>query len=217
MFRLKAEEFHARPRPGETKREKKERLDQKALNFVHLENEAKHLETLGAIFANLEEYRNGARGRPGETIKHGRARSKRVGSEKHHPTDDLEDNLRAIGRTKPSGNHSAHHIVPGKGRLAEMKKVRIKMHLLNIPINDSDNGAWMLKTKAIKAHHWFAENAHAHKEIHTHNYERWIKQKVDTSKTEASLRVKLREVGLMLEQGNEPKECSQSPIPGWPS
>lgn len=123
--------------------------------------------------------------------------------------------MRADGRPRPTKRHSPHHVVPGKGWTEWANQARVHIHLHGISINDGDNGAWMLKSAEFKPHHWFAEHANSHMEIHTENYERWIQLKVYGGKDEQSCRDILRKIWNMLETGTQPKEIRFKPDE-WP-
>jgi len=51
--------------------------------------------------------------------------------------------MRAVPVPKPSANHTAHHIVPGKGKTKGAVRARIRLHLYGIRINDPGNGVWL--------------------------------------------------------------------------
>lgn len=217
LFKKKARNHYSKKPPAnETPAEKKARLEQEKADFAHLKQEALHLETLGFIHARLETYQKNNRAKPGETMQEARAREKRLKNESHHPTDELESNMRAMGRAKPSSNHTAHHVVPGRGWTENANKARVRMHLYGVGINDGDNGAWMLKAARLKPHHWFNELANSHKEIHTYNYEMWLWFKLQKTNNEIEVRQELRGISGMIEEGSQPKEVRFRPKDEWP-
>ncbi len=215
-LRAKAKKFYSNPPANETGEQKLERLRQEKNDFEHLKKEAMHLETLGFIHARLDTYQQSNRAKPGESVREARARQKLMKKESHHPTDDLENNMRAMGRPKPSARHTAHHVIPGRGWTENANRARVRMHLYGVGINDGDNGAWMLRKKAYKPHHWFEPHANAHKEIHTQNYEMWLWRKISSTNSESEVRLSLRAIGGMLEQGSQPKEVRYPPFEEWP-
>ena len=202
---------------GATKEENEAWEKQRKEDFAHLKQEAQHLENIAAIYDVQEAYRQEVRGNKNETRKESRQRREALQSEAHHPTDTLETNMRACGRPKPSSFHTAHHIVPGTGKLHDViNRLRVQMALLGVGINDGDNGAWMLARKDCKPFHWYEPLANAHKEIHTHNYESWLEHKLKRIKTEKIFREQLRGICFLLETGSQPPECTMPPIADWP-
>ena len=169
-------------------------------DMKHLETEEAHLDVLADIFSQQEAMRSGARGSANETAAEARGRASCLAGEDHHPTVGLEQNMRADGRPKPSGDYTAHHIVPGKGRTKGNYRTRLRMHALGVAINDGNNGAWMLQKTAYKPH-WFAGNAAAHKRHHTDAYEDWLSSSIRLTKTESALRGFLRNTGCRMESG----------------
>lgn len=216
QLKMKASVHYGKPPPeNETPDQKAKRLAQQKADFVHLEAEARHIETLGFVYARLESYQKTNRATPGESLQDARARQKRLMKEAHHPIDILDSNMRAQGRPKPSPNHTAHHVAPGRGWTENANRARVRMHLYGLGINDGDNGAYMLKAKQFKPHHWFAPHAQAHKEIHTQNYELWVWHKIQKANSEADLRLNLRTIGNMLETGAQPKAVRYPPLQQW--
>lgn len=134
--------------------------------------------------------------------------------EKHHPTKLLANYMRAAGRPKPSPKHTAHHIVPGKGRTISTYRARIALHALGIGINDPDNGVWMIRYKKSKGHSSMP-NAKRHLEIHTNNYEGWILRHIVLVETETQAREKLKSLRLILQHGTQPKEVTMPPDENW--
>jgi hypothetical protein len=142
-----------------------------------------------------------SRGSVNETAVETLKRADDLAGDDHHPTTDLEQNMRADGRPKPSDQYTAHHIVPGKGRTKDNYETRIRMHTLGVAINDGNNGAWMIQKTDYKPH-WFAGDAAAHKCHHTLAYEDWLNSKISLTKTENSLRSFLRITGSQMENGD---------------
>jgi A nuclease family of the HNH/ENDO VII superfamily with conserved AHH len=134
--------------------------------------------------------------------------------EDHHPTNELAIFLQADGRPKPSPKHTAHHIVAGKGKTESSANSRIELHLHNIRINDPDNGVWMLMNKKDKGH-WSMPSANAHLEIHTHNYELWVYQRILSAFGEQEARAVLRQIAKLLHEGKQPAKCTMPPDKSW--
>lgn len=197
---------------NESLAERKTRIEDESEELSHLKLEARTLNTWASIQNGIDAYRSSNRAtnsRSGE-----RKRLTRMTSEAHHPTKELESMMRADGRAKPSFKHTAHHIVSGKGKLDLTREVRVHMHLHGVGINDPDNGVWMLKTKSQKVH-WFNPDALAHKEIHTNNYEIWIKFKIEAGQNEVEVRHALKGVRMLIETNKQPVKVTMESDPNW--
>lgn len=207
-FERKAGKFHrnrqlaAKNAGNETLEQKRERLADKNKEFQHLQREAALAKTMVQVQVRIEQYRASS------------LTSSQMLAEGHHPTEELESLLRGDGRPKPSPKHTAHHIVPGKGKTELAANARIEMHLHNIRINDPDNGVWMLMKKKDKGH-WSMPNANAHMEIHTHNYERWVYQRILAAFNEREARAILRNIGNLLHEGKQPPQVTMPPYAEW--
>ena len=134
--------------------------------------------------------------------------------EKHHPTKKLASNLRASGRPRPSQNHTAHHVVLGKGRTQGMADARLLMFLYKIRINDPDNGTWLPRAKKDKGH-WSMPNAPAHSEIHGYNYETWVTALTQTAMNERAFRAALLRIRSLLRDGRQPLQVTQQKKTDW--
>lgn len=187
------------PDTAEKRREREKDLD---TALRHLRNERRHISTLAQIQAGLEQYQYQGRSQAGENpflmLK-----------EKHHPTTILARNMRADGRPRPSDRHSAHHLVPGKGKHPSTTDIRLRLHLYGIRINDPDNGTWMPKTKADKGH-WSAPDSPAHSEIHTYNYEIWVSSLIHHLDSEQTIRSALIRIRSLLRDGKQPEKVTKS-------
>lgn len=114
--------------------------------------------------------------------------------------------MRAEGQIKPSHKHTAHHIVPGKGKLEMVTaQTRIHLHLHGIRINDPANGVYLIHNDADTPH-WSMPNSRGHRKYHTHEYERWVSQKVRTQTNIDYIKTQLQLIGRIL-QDNEPKNA----------
>ena len=173
--------------------------------FNHLKTERLHVATVATVQKRLDEYRKAYRlAVTGE----GEIRDNAVSAmrnERHHPTETLIKYLRADGRPRPSAEHSAHHIVSGKGKTKQMTMARLHIHTMGgVGINDPDNGAWMPKSSRFIPH-WATPSAPPHSRIHTHRYEQWVNQSITTQLDELAIRTRLQVLGRMLEAGTQPK------------
>lgn len=206
-FEKKAFLYHKRAASipsNETPQDRLKREQNLASTLAHLKNERMHIRTLAQIQQRLEEYRKKA-----EVMTR-----KEFRMEKHHPTRKLAINLRASGRPQPSLNHTAHHIVLGKGRTQGMADARLLMFLYKIRINDPDNGAWLPRQKKDKGH-WAMPNAPAHSEIHGHNYETWVTALTQTAMNEYAFRAALLRIRCMLRDGRHPPQVTQPKKSEW--
>lgn len=206
-FEKKAFLYHDKTKnipANETSQERIKREQELASAFAHLKNERLHIKALAQIQQRLEEYRKKAEAMTRKEFR----------EEKHHPTRKLGINLRASGRPQPSQNHTAHHMVLGKGRTQGMADARLLMFLYKIRINDPDNGTWLPRHKKDKGH-WSMPNAPAHSEIHGHNYEIWITALTQTAMNEHAFRAALLRARSMLRDGRQPTHVTQPKKSEW--
>lgn len=207
-FQRIASTFHrkqfikAKQAGNETKEERKARLADRRSELEHLKREAIAAKTRINVQIKLEKYRQA------------KLTQAQMLGEQHHPTAVLEKHLSAHGKPKPSPKHTAHHIIPGKGKTQFAADARIEMHLHGIRINDPYNGVWMLRKKEHKPH-WSMPNSHAHLEIHTHNYEKWVFNRLILAETKREAEMALDLVGKLLQDGNQPPEVTMPPDDTW--
>ncbi len=164
---------------------------------------------MASVEAQLDKYRNEYKAEADEE-----KRLELYESEKHHPTQVLENNLRAAGRAKPSARYTAHHLVEGKGRLPVTADVRFTLFLNDIRINDPDNGVWMPRGDADRGH-WAMPKAVPHSQIHTHNYERWIHGQIEHLQSEQEIRGKLQILRAQLKNGTQPAKVTEKSDKTW--
>jgi len=174
-----------------------------------LEHERRLLETKTDVLAELAFYqergRNASKGDRKEMASNQRA----LLTEKHHKSGkatELEKYMRAVPVPKPSANHTAHHIVPGKGKTKDATRARIRLHLFGIRINDPSNGAW-LPTYSKHTPHWAMPDSLGHLQYHTEKYETWVLKKVRGKSGEFNLREELKRIGKMLQNNTLPEEA----------
>jgi hypothetical protein len=186
-----------------TDKERKAKLKE-ALSFLELERG--RLNTIADVQGQLDQYREaGMQAVNGVEIAQRSAMSM-MRSEKHHPTKVLEEFMRAEGQTKPSIKHTAHHIVPGRGKLRVLTaQTRIHLHLHGIRINDPANGVYLVHDDADTPH-WSMPKSKGHLRYHTHDYERWVSQKITPHTNMDFIKTQLQIIGRLL-QDNEPKNA----------
>ncbi|TQV87366.1 AHH domain-containing protein [Aliikangiella coralliicola] len=152
--------------------------------------------TMADLQSQLDQYRDNVRKADINTLE----------NEKHHPTEMLERFMRAAGVPKPDDNCTAHHIVPGKGRLRVNYFTRVHLHINYIGINDPDNGVYLPEKKRYTPH-WHMPDSLGHKEYHTEGYERFINRRLVLMRTESTIRMELNLIGKMLQDNNLPPEA----------
>lgn len=198
-YERKCKDFYCRKaKPeNETEAQRKSRLGELKTAKSQLDREFSRLMALVSVEEQLENYRNEFSDL--KTPQKLRAMDK----EAHHPTDTLETNLRLAGRAQPSPRYSAHHIVEGKGKLADTKRVRLHLAKYNIRINDPDNGVWMPMTDDDRGH-WAMPKCPPHSRIHTKKYEEWVRDEVIGQPSEQHIRNKLIFIRNELKYGRQP-------------
>lgn len=194
--------------------QKQARLNDMNSELAHLNRERRFVETMAVIQAGLDNYRERLRVNKEDTNESKVSKRKLMHREAHHGTEVLEEYLRADGRPKPSPKHTAHHIIPGKGKTPHTNLARIQLHLHGLRINDPDNGVWMFRYKN-QAGHWSMPNAKSHSEIHTHNYEFWVYTSIRAASNESMMRNSLRKIRGMLESGTQPSHVTMPPDKTW--
>ncbi len=184
----------------------KERQAEKDEALKHLAAEKRQLKTLYKIQAKLDVYREaGLKATTGSNAER-RAAVSTMEAEEHHPTNILERYMRAEGTPKPSSRHTAHHIVPGKGKLKEITAdTRYHLHIYGIRINDPANGVYLVSSDKY-APHWSMPLSRGHKKYHLHEYERLLNEKITLLESIDFIKTQLQIIARML-QANEPKEA----------
>jgi len=181
-----------------------DRKKEKEVALAFLKNERRHLKTMASVHARLEIYR-----RTGERVdsKSRRTSDKALQTmkkEEHHPTEQLEEFMRAEGVAKPSTLHTAHHVVPGKGKLVELTAgTRLHIHLNGIRINDPANGVYLLH-KDEYTPHWSMPKSRGHLKYHTHEYEQFLNGRITMLTGKDTIKKNLQVIGRLLQQ-HEPK------------
>lgn len=177
----------------------------------HLENERRLMIAIADVQAGLDTYRAYGRGAvesSGQSRSAAMARRQELLEEGHHPTEILELFMRAVPNPKPSGQHTAHHIAPGRGKTRFAYRARVKLHTAGVRINDPDNGVW-LPCKSRYTPHWSMPDALGHLQYHTNGYERWVSDRLETKFGEAFIRLELRIIGQLLQENKLPAEAKK--------
>lgn len=184
---------------------KEEREIKKNEAMQELATQRRHLETIGEVRALLEVYReNNMKMKLGSNADRKKALAT-MKNESHHPTDFLEKLMRAEGHPKPSGKHTAHHILPGAGQYEKVmiSRARIHMHTHGIGVNDPANGVYLL-TKDEYTPHYSMPESRGHLKYHTRDYEKWVSLRIRQLKNIDFIKTQLQIIGRLLQQ-NEPK------------
>lgn len=166
-----------------------------------LDNQRVNAVVLSSIQAKLDAYREA-----GKELVSGKQQSKRSGlkqllEERHHPTRLLGKHMHADGKPKPSPQHAAHHIIPGRGKTSHTYLARTHMHINGIRINDPDNGVWLPMHKKHTPH-WSMPTARSHLEYHTREYEYKVSRRVVNKLNESLIRKELQLIGVLLQQNH---------------
>lgn len=185
-------------------RAKREKELEKAKTF--LEHERRFAELMAATQADLDSYRGLGRDATQGTRSEVAAKQTALASEEHHPTDVLEKFMRSIPIPKPSSVHTAHHIVPGRGKTKDANLARVRMHRFGVRINDPDNGVWLPRFKSHTPH-WSMPDSKGHLQYHTHGYESWVFKKLRSKSSEVFIRQELRLIGQLLQSNKIPDEA----------
>lgn len=190
-----------------TKTEKERNTELKAcLRFLELER--LKLEKIADVQGQLAAYRASALQATQGTTSERNASIRRLEAEKHHPTDVLEAFMRAEGVPKPSAKHTAHHIVPGKGKDPVINgRTRLHLHRYGIGINDPANGVYLLHKDEFTPH-WSMPLSRGHKKYHTKLYEVWVMNRVRPLKNLDAIKTQLQIIGRILQQ-NEPQNIPE--------
>ncbi len=192
--------------PKDVQEERKEKLKEA---HKWLEHERRLLETKTDVLAELAFYQERGRTAIKGNRKEVSIKQEALLGEGHHQSGratELEKYMRAVPIPKPSGNHTAHHIVPGKGKTKAAVRARIRIHLYGIRINDPSNGVW-LPTYSKHTPHWSMPNSLGHLQYHTENYESWVLKKVRAKSGELPLKQELKMIGMMLQNNTLPPEA----------
>lgn len=176
------------------------------LRFLKLER--LKLEAIVDVQSRLAMYRDSALAATRGTANERDTPIRRLSSEKHHPTGDIEAFMIAKGVPKPSAYHTAHHIIPGKGKDQLINgRTRLHLHRYGVGINDPANGVYLVSSDEF-APHWSMPLSRGHKKYHTKLYETWVANRIRGLKNIDHIKSQLQLIGRTLQQ-NEPKD-----IPG---
>lgn len=195
--------------PSQAIEVKSKRQEKLAQTKRHLEHQKMSLLAMAQVQADLDEYRAAGKAAvSGVDRKAQQSGLAALHEEKHHGTGltTLEKYLQADARPRPSKSHSAHHIIPGKGRKQTMGRAtrnyayqaRALLHTFGIRINDPDNGVWLPRSVAELVSYAMPD-AKAHKQYHTNAYEEYVYRAVRPQRTESAFRDRLRALGRELQ------------------
>lgn len=171
-----------------------------------LDSQRMNAECMASVQAGLDAYREFGRQATIGNRSEFDAKQAILLAEEHHPTERLQENMLANLDPKPGPNHTAHHIVPGKGKTRFANLARVHMHSYAIRINDPDNGVW-LPTYKKHTPSWAMPESKGHLEYHTEKYEEWLSMKIRMKRSEVFIRTELTTVGKMLRTNTLPPEA----------
>ncbi|MFC6632791.1 AHH domain-containing protein [Microbulbifer taiwanensis] len=213
-FEKKCDTYHASqcaPVPtNEAQAEREKRLKEWNEARAFLAQERHKINTLASIEAGLQKYREEL------NILTSSERLEKMRKELHHPASKLAKHLVAAGEPKPSIDHVAHHIVPGKGRWRQKQLVdiRIQLHMTGVRINDPKNGIWLSDPKNSKGH-WATPDSPSHKSIHGTNYEVWLVAQLGRIPAGRVFEAKLRALKSKMKDGTYPVKIEQPKDSQW--
>lgn len=173
-----------------------------------LETQRMTMESMAIVQAGLEQYRSAGREVLTGTRQERQNKLNVMQAEGHHKKDleVLEAFMRAVGKPKPGSRHTAHHLVPGKGKTRYAGLARTRMHRFGVRINDPDNGVWLPMHKADTPL-WSMPASKGHLEYHTNGYEAWIEERLKTRTGEAFIRIELNLIEKMLQANKLPERA----------
>lgn len=183
-----------------------QREEQLCKSLDHLACERRKLETIIDVQTKLDKYRSEGLKVVDSSITTDERDNliQAMTTEAHHPTATLEKHMLADGKPKPSPKHTAHHIVPGKGKLPDVTyRARIHIHGFGIRINDPINGVYLV-SKDSDTPHWSMPNSRGHKKYHTHHYEQWVSRRITRTTGHAQVKTNLQVIARIL-QNNPPE------------
>ena len=184
-----------------TELEREEQL-KKALR--HLNQQREFLKTIDNVQAKLETYREQGMKAVTGTVPEQVDAMQLMENENHHPTKVLEEYMAAEGVPKPTPGHTAHHIVPGKGKLERVTgPTRLHMFFHGVRINDPANGVYLV-AKDADTPHWSMPDSRGHKKYHTNEYEQWVASWIQRETDINHIKTRLQLIGKILQE-NEPK------------
>ena len=181
-----------------------ERKEELRKSLQHLNQQREFLKIIDNVQTKLEAYRNQGMKAVNGTSAEQASAIQAMENEKHHPTQLLEEFMAAEGVPKPTPKHTAHHIVPGKGRVERVTgPTRLHMFFHGIRINDPANGVYLV-SKDADTPHWSMPNSRGHKTYHTNEYEHWVASWVQRESSMDHIKTRLQLIGKILQE-NEPK------------
>lgn len=213
-FEQKCDHHHSqtcsKPPSNETPKKRDQRLKEWNEARAFLDNERLKINTLASVEAGLAKYRAEL------GILTSSERLEKMRSEKHHPTKVLAKHMTAEGEPKPSMQHAAHHIIPGKGRWLQdrITDIRLNLHLSGVRINDPVNGVWLPDAKKDKGH-WATPEAPVHKSIHGTNYQTWLTARLSRIPAGPIFKAKLNTIKVNISNGTYPVKIEQAKDASW--
>jgi hypothetical protein len=205
-YELKAKAFYDKKVKLE-KSEDPQVINQLNQDYNHLESERSRIASFVTLQTSLENYRKANDLADQSTLM----------KESHHSPNRLSKYLTAAGEPKPTANHEAHHIIPGKGQSLQLAltRVRLNLHFHAIGINDPLNGVWLYGKSKGKELDWATYDAVSHRRIHRHNYEQWIFMTLRNKTSKIEFVNKLRQIKLKIKTGTMPDTVMMPKDSAW--
>ncbi|WP_322047675.1 AHH domain-containing protein, partial [Paraburkholderia sp. J67] len=107
-------------------------------------------------------------------------------------SSDAKELAGNLGR-RPSQDYRAHHIVMSNSTDPRMVTLRTKMKTLGIPINSSENGAWMPKDASSRLPGDLS-TAHTGEGVHGDAYKQYVFDNLNSANTEADFNAGLSKI-----------------------
>jgi hypothetical protein len=161
----------------------------------HLQREQQYIENLAQITQRLEEYQGFVESPQYNLL-----------NEDEHQSQRLGENMRALGRFKPTERYDAHAIVSGTHVRAAL--ARIKLAQVRIGLDEPDNGVWLPRSgkDAYKSNCWATPGAVPHSRTHRKTYYAWVARELTPLATNHQVKERLRLIGHRLETGEIPAD-----------
>lgn len=166
----------------------------------HLSQEKAHVDNFAQITQRLEEYYGFVDSPQYDLL-----------TDDQHKSSRLGENMRAVGRPKPTDRYDAHAIVSGGHTQAA--QARLKLVKASVGVDEPVNGAWLPRSgkDSFKSNCWATPGAVPHSRTHRNTYYTWVTRQLlplrgSPGISEQNLvREKLRIIGERLESGDIPQ------------
>lgn len=161
----------------------------------HLDIERMYVQNLAQITERLEEY-YGIVDNPKYNLE----------TDDKHQSQRLGENMRAVGRAKPTERYDAHAIVSGTHINAAIPRLILAEY--RVGLDDPDNGVWLPRSgnDSRKSLCWATPGAVPHSRTHRKSYYFWVRQLLTPLTSRRLVKEKLRNIGDRLAKGKVDKK-----------